>query len=119
MDVIILLIVLAVLVPIIIYVSGKGESTDNKNEDILRELEKRNLELIEVIVPKWTDTGPFPKFEINIGIHTQFLGFRGESTKVRLVKYKDAHGTLKESWVKIRTTAFVHVRMTWVPELDE
>ena len=118
MDIVIFLIILAVLVPLIVLASSKSESTDNNNEDILRELDKRNLELIEVIVPKWTDTGPFPKFEINIGIHTQFLGFRGENTKIRLVKYKDAHGTLKESWVKIRTTAFAHVSMTWNPELE-
>ncbi len=118
MDIAIFLIILVILVPLIVLASSKGESTDNNNEDILRELEKRNLELIEVIEPKWSDTGPFPKFEINIGPQTQILGFRGEDTKIRLVKYRDAQGTPKESWVKIRTTAFVHVRMTWIPELE-
>ena len=118
MDIVIFLIILAVLVPLIAVASSNSESTDNNNEDILRELDKRNLELIEVIVPKWTDTGPFPKFEFNIGPQTQILGIRGESTKIRLVKYNEAQGRPKESWVKIRTTAFVHVRMIWIPELE-
>ena len=119
-KIIIFIIIALVLIPLIIYLNHKSQSSDDNKEDILKELKSKGLELVDITIPKLFDTGPFPKFKVSIGPQTQVMGVRGgKSSRYRIVKYKDKKGREHESWLKIEITAFVVVNMEWSPKLKK
>jgi len=76
MEIVIFIIAAIILIPGFIYLNHKSQSPDDNKDEIVKELEKNNMELIDIKVPKLFDTGPFPKFQVSVGPQTQVMGIR-------------------------------------------
>jgi hypothetical protein len=104
---------------IVVYFAIKNgwiiQSSDTFKIKILKHLNDKGYQLKEIIIPHESKTCPFPKIEI-YGSHTEIMGFNGEKTFYRIVKYKNKSGEIKESWIRININAFIFVKIDWIPK---
>jgi hypothetical protein len=64
--------------------------------------------------PGLFNVGPFPKIEFKIGRPTSdVLGVSGEHNEYRVVKFRDAEGTVYELWAKLEFELFHLRRIRW------
>lgn len=93
------------------------QSPNDYKEKIVDELNKNGYTLVDIQIPEIFKTGPFPKFRVSFSPQTNIFGVSGERTRYRIVRYKNAIGITRQSWIRIEIMAFKIVRIKWIPEL--
>lgn len=93
------------------------QSPNDYKDKIVDELNKKGYTLVDIKIPGLFKTGPFPKFRVSFAPQTRIFGVSGERTLYRIVRYKNAIGITKQSWIRIEIMAFMLVRIKWIPEL--
>jgi hypothetical protein len=106
-----------IVIAIVVTIDWAIQSPYDYKEKITQQLSEKGYQLIDISMPGIFKTGPFSKFQISFGPQTSFMGVSGEKTRYRIVKYKNQSGVIKQSWIRINVTAFVVVRIKWIPEL--
>lgn len=114
---ILIICLIPIVLGIFVWADWALQSPEDYKEKIIKQLDENGYQLVDILVPGIFKTGPFPKFQISFGPQTNIMGIRGEKTRYRIVKYKNQNGVIKESWIRINVSAFVVVRIKWIPEL--
>jgi len=115
--VILIICLIPIVLAISIWADWAWQSPEDYKEKIIKQLEEKGFQLVDISMPGIFKTGPFPKFQISFGPQTKIMGVSGEKTRYRIVKYKNQNGVIKQSWIRINVTAFVVIRIKWIPEL--
>jgi hypothetical protein len=80
-------------------------------------LKQCRVEYVSARSPKIFQTGPFPKFEIEMGRPvTNAAGVQGEYTEYRIVTFRDTNRQLHELWACVEFEAFKFRRVRWRAE---
>jgi hypothetical protein len=80
-------------------------------------LERHGLSLVSSQFPGWFETGPFPRFEVEVGRpQTRVAGMRGEFDEYRLVIAADSGGNQCTLWALLEFEAFRLRRVRWRAE---
>ena len=80
-------------------------------------LERHGLCFVSSEFPGWFKTGPFPKFELEVGRpQTRVAGLRGEFDEYRLVTVSDSGGKECTLWALLEFEAFRLRRVRWQAE---
>ena len=80
-------------------------------------LERHGLSLVSSEFPGWFKTGPFPRFEVEVGRpQTRIAGVRGEFDEYRLVTAADSGGHQCTLWALLEFEAFRLQRVRWRAE---
>jgi hypothetical protein len=112
-------ILIVCLIPIFIVISAvlrwKMQSPEAYKEKIIKQLDEKGYQLINISIPGLFKTGPFSKFRIILG-QDRLIGISGERTFYRIVKYKNQNGIIRQSWIRIDVNNFLVVRINWIPE---
>ena len=86
-------------------------------EHLAPSLERYGLSLVSSEFPGWFKTGPFPRFEIEVGRpQTRVAGVRGEFDEYRLVTAADSGGNQCRLWALLEFEAFRLRRVRWRAE---
>ncbi len=77
-------------------------------------LEEHGLRFVSSQFPGWFKTGPFPKFDTEVGgPQTRIGGFRGEFDQYRRVTASDSDGREWTLWALLEFEAFRFRRVRW------
>ena len=80
-------------------------------------LERHGVCFVSSEFPGWFKTGPFPKFEVEVGRpQTRVAGLRGEFDEYRLVTVSDSGGNECTLWALLEFEAFRLRRVRWRAE---
>jgi hypothetical protein len=109
---------LAVIVLMTIYIAW---SRHRRNHAALLAplLREHGLTLISSTSPRLFQTGPFPKFSIQVQpIETQVGGIGGEYSTYRIVTVRSSDGRQHTVWAKLSFAAFRLRHVEWRPALS-
>ena len=80
-------------------------------------LTKHDCKLLDVTIPHFWQTGPFPKVAIRCGaIHTKILGIYMSHFEYRIVTFEDKTGTKHTLWVRLLINALRVQDIIWEPD---
>jgi hypothetical protein len=108
--------VIAVGAAIIFFVAFRRHTRDYRRY-LEPPLKRCGVEYVSARTPKIFQTGPFPKFEIEMGRPvTNAGGIQGEYIEYRIVTLRDADRQLLELWACMEFEAFKFRRVRWRAE---
>ena len=77
-------------------------------------LKTHGLAFVSARWPGRFKVGPFPKFEIEVGLpQSRVGGIRGEYDEYRIVTVQDSQGKIHELWAKLEFELFHLRRISW------
>ena len=82
-------------------------------------LKTYGLTFVSASWPGRFKVGPFPKFEIEVGLpQSRVGGIRGEYDEYRIVTVQDSQGKIHELWAKLEFELFRLRKIKWRAEND-
>ncbi len=76
--------------------------------------------LVKVDIPRFWETGPFPRVSVRIGgVHSQVAGVRTTHFEHRIVTFRDADGNQSRRWVRLLLNPLGIQDIIWEPGTTE
>jgi len=115
--IVIIVCVISAGVVISIVVNRSDRTADPLNDRIMHDLNDSGYQVIEVKTPG--SLGKRPSSKSRTGFHAMkpLKGSKQERTRYRIVRYIDNKGVVRQSWVRIHSTAMEKEKVTWLPEI--
>ena len=82
-------------------------------------LAEHDYTLVSVDIPRFWETGPFPKVSIRFGVfRTQLLGISMTHFEHRIVSFRDKSGAEHTLWVRLLVNMLTIQEIIWEPGND-
>ena len=101
---------------LVLFYERLTQSATEFKDEIEADLHAKGFELVDIVMPKVLQKGPFPTFQFSV-IRKKILGVSGDRTRYRIVRYKNSIGLLNKSWVRIDIVSSGASKIKWMPEL--
>ena len=83
-------------------------------------LSKHGCALVKVEIPRFWDTGPFPRVTVRIGgVQSRIAGVRTTHFEHRIVTFCDSGGRQRRRWVRLLLHPFGVQDIIWEPGTTE
>lgn len=115
--VVIIACVISAGVVISIVVFGSGRTADPLKDRIMHDLNDSGYQVIDIKTPGTFSKRPSPSGRKAFQMIRPLKGSKQERTKYRIVRYRDNKGVIRQSWVRIHSTAMEKEKVTWLPEI--
>jgi hypothetical protein len=103
----------------VIFTSSRRRKRDLR-EYLEPPLQNCGVTYISAVYPGLFKTGPFPKFEVEVGRpQTSVNGTRGEFNEYRVVSFQDSNGRVHQLWALVEFEMFQAKRVRWRAEQKE
>lgn len=82
-------------------------------------LAEHGCSLVSVTIPRFWETGPFPKVSVRVGaVHTEALGVSMTHFEHRIVTFTDDSGVQQTLWVQMLVNMLAIQDIIWEPGND-
>jgi hypothetical protein len=93
--------------------------TRTYSEQLAAFLAEHYCSLVSVDIPRFWETGPFPKVSVRFGaVHTEALGVSMTHFEHRIVTFTDKTGTQQALWVRLLVNMLTIQDIIWEPGND-
>lgn len=115
--IVIIVCVVSAGVVISIVVFRSSGPVDAVRDRIMHDLSNNGYQMIDIKTTGPFSKGPHASGNKRFQVMRPLKGSGRERTKYRIVRYKDNKGMIRQSWIRIHSTAMEKEKVTWLPEI--